>query len=115
MRRVNVSRLRTYEQRLSFFVRQDNVVVDDFLDLYPFLESLFTNLFLACLAQVFNFSLLRIAFEAEVVELNEHLEGVGQLFSAVLPYVLWTQLHLAGSNVVAPLYERCVELDSTEF
>ena len=89
--------------------------VDNFLNFYPFFESLFTNLLLACLAQVFNFSLLRIAFEAEVVELDEHLEGVGQLFATVLPYVLWTQLHLAGSNVVAPLYERCVELDSTEF
>ena len=67
---------------------------------------------LAHIAQVSNFSFLRITSCTEIVKEDVHYEVIWEIFSFVLSNVLWTQLHLACLYVVASLNEGGVEHDT---
>lgn len=66
------------------------------------------------MAQIFDLSLVRAAFIAEIVEEDENLEVLGQYLAFVLADVFGTQLHLASVDVVAVLDKTSVEHDPTE-
>jgi len=86
--------------------------IDLLFYLDPLIESLLSNLELTLIAQVSDFSFLRTAHVAEVLEEDIDYEVMRQIFSMVFANILRTQLHLACLNVVASLYERCIEHDS---
>lgn len=53
-----------------------------------------------------------IALSTKVVKENVNFEVLVQYFIIVFAYVFWRQLHLASTNIVPVLYERCVEHNS---
>lgn len=86
--------------------------IDYLFYLKPLPYLILTDLLFAHVAQVSNFSFLRIASCAKIVEEDVNYEVIRKIFSFVLSNVFGTQLHLACFDVVAPLNEGGVEHDT---
>lgn len=74
-----------------------------FLHFGPLLDDLWAKFILAVGANVSDLSFVGIAFLAEIFKKYVDLEIFGQNFVFVFADILWTQLHLACTDVIAIL------------
>lgn len=90
------------------------MVVGQLLHFPPLRDDVGSQLVSALLAQLLDLSAVRVAVNAEVVKEHVHLEVLRYHLALVLADVFGRQLHLARTDVVAVLDERCVEHHAAE-
>jgi len=85
---------------MSYLFLWEVVFAHHLFDQSPFIQSVFSDLILASLAEVLNLGLIRIADVAEVLKVDIDDEICRDYLIFVLTNVLRTQLHLSGLDVV---------------